>query len=162
MTDVAAQVFRSAGRNSWRSLREKFKPHMVRFTEAATPGRCRRRLQVRLHRNYRHLPADKAAGPPVSRPRPISDEEIISHRPASSSVERMYNAPPGFSRKDDCLPRVLKTPGRLRQPGGDRKVRRIRPASPAGAYDHRPGHTMLDEYDALRTGRRTAYPMPPG
>jgi aldehyde:ferredoxin oxidoreductase len=159
MTDVAAKVLPECGPELMDVTSEKFKPRMVRFTEACNAladaaGICK----FAFTETYALLPGDLAEGLRALG-LPISDAEIMRIGQRIVNLERMYNVRHGFNRKDDYLP-----PRSLREPldvyTNPEEIERA-PAEQASLS--RQGltidlDTMLDEYYALGGWTREGIP----
>jgi aldehyde:ferredoxin oxidoreductase len=106
-TEVVAQVESLArcGPELMETTSEKYKAHMVRFTETCNAladalGICK----FAFTETYAIMPSDLAEGL-TALGFDISPEELFTAGQRIVTLERMYNVRHGFGRKDDSLPK---------------------------------------------------------
>ncbi|GFN23916.1 aldehyde ferredoxin oxidoreductase family protein [Thermanaeromonas sp. C210] len=160
-TDVAEEWLPECGPELMQVTSEKFKAHMVRFTEACNAladalGICK----FSFTETYALSPYDLAKGLRALGI-PIKDEEILLAGQRIVNLERMYNVRHGLGRKDDYLPpRFLKEPLDVYVHPED--IERVSPQEAELLYQGLTVDldTMLDEYYTLGGWTKEGIPTP--
>jgi len=160
-TDIAKEWLPECGPELMEVTSEKFKAHMVRFTEACNAladalGICK----FSFTETYALSPYDLAKGLRTLGI-PIKDEEILLAGQRIVNLERMYNVRHGFNRKDDYLPpRFLKEPLDVYVHPED--IERVSPQEAELLYKGLTIDldTMLDEYYSLGGWTKEGIPTP--